>query len=74
MVKHQARDPQVKETKALEPKVVEEEMEEDDENILCNVCFMHYGVDSFWIFCDYCDHWYHGKCVKVTPSIAAEIN
>ncbi|MCI76260.1 hypothetical protein A2U01_0097529, partial [Trifolium medium] len=36
MVKHQARDPQVNETKALERKVVEEEMEEDDENILCN--------------------------------------
>ncbi|PNY06796.1 PHD finger protein alfin-like 3-like [Trifolium pratense] len=73
-IAHQARDPRTKRTKALKPKVVEVQIEEDDENILCNICFMHHGVDSFWIFCDYCDHWFHGKCVKVTASIAAEIN
>ncbi|CAJ2663467.1 unnamed protein product [Trifolium pratense] len=73
-IAHQARDPRTKETKALKPKVVEVQIEEDDENILCNICFMHHGVDTFWIFCDYCDHWFHGKCVKVTASIAAEIN
>ncbi|GAU28802.1 hypothetical protein TSUD_357880 [Trifolium subterraneum] len=33
----QARSPHVKETRALEPEVVEEAMEEDDEDVLCNI-------------------------------------
>ncbi|CAJ2663489.1 unnamed protein product [Trifolium pratense] len=61
-------------TKASEPKVVEEEPEEGDENVFCNVCHVHYGEDTFWIFCDFCDNWYHGKCVNVTRTIAEEID
>ncbi|WJX92204.1 hypothetical protein P8452_73881 [Trifolium repens] len=53
---------------------VKELEEEDDESILCEVCSMHYGQDTFWIFCDFCEHWYHGKCVEVTPDMADVIN
>ena len=28
----------------------------------------------FMIQCDYCDEWYHGSCINITPSEALDIN
>eukprot|EP00898_Chlorokybus_atmophyticus_P005806 jgi/Chlat1/6226/Chrsp44S05813 len=44
--------------------------EEDDEQALCGICQGPYGANEFWIACDSCETWYHGKCVKVTPARA----
>nr|CAB3491292.1 unnamed protein product [Digitaria exilis] len=30
-------------------------------------------VDEFWICCDACETWFHGKCVKITPAKAEHI-
>ncbi|KAL6981603.1 PHD finger protein ALFIN-LIKE 6 [Sarracenia purpurea var. burkii] len=53
----------------------EEEEEEDDEQgaTLCGACGDNYGNDEFWICCDVCERWFHGKCVKITPAKAEHI-
>lgn len=48
----------------------EEDDEEEHENTLCGKCGENYGTDEFWICCDICEQWFHGKCVKVTPAKA----
>ncbi|KAK2406506.1 PHD finger protein ALFIN-LIKE 4 [Trifolium repens] len=72
-----APEPQVKQTKALEPKDEEDELEEEDEDehgdTLCGACGENYGTDEFWICCDICEKWFHGKCVKITPARAEHI-
>lgn len=79
MVKQRAPEPQVKQTKPLElPKDDEvEELDEEDEDehgeTLCGACGEHYGTDEFWICCDICEKWFHGKCVKITPARAEHI-
>ncbi|PSS19000.1 PHD finger protein like [Actinidia chinensis var. chinensis] len=52
-----------------------EEEEEDDEQgaTLCGACGDNYGPDEFWICCDACERWFHGKCVKITPAKAEHI-
>ncbi|KAI5061913.1 hypothetical protein GOP47_0022452 [Adiantum capillus-veneris] len=47
-----------------------EDDEEEHENTLCGKCGENYGTDEFWICCDICEQWFHGKCVKVTPAKA----
>jgi hypothetical protein len=49
--------------------------EEDDEHseTLCGTCGGNYNADEFWIGCDICERWYHGKCVKITPAKAESI-
>ncbi|KAJ7951549.1 PHD finger alfin-like protein [Quillaja saponaria] len=49
--------------------------EEDDEHgdTLCGACGEHYAADEFWICCDICEVWFHGKCVKITPARAQHI-
>ncbi|KAK0590208.1 hypothetical protein LWI29_024011 [Acer saccharum] len=44
-----------------------EDEEEDDEQT-CRACGDNYGADEFWICCDVCEKWFHGKCVKITPA------
>ncbi|OIS96640.1 PREDICTED: PHD finger protein Alfin1-like [Nicotiana attenuata] len=52
-----------------------EEVEEEDEQgaTLCGACGDNYGQDEFWICCDVCEKWFHGKCVKITPAKAEHI-
>ncbi|KAI5674310.1 hypothetical protein M9H77_14674 [Catharanthus roseus] len=53
----------------------EEEDEEEDEHgeTLCGACGENYASDEFWICCDICERWFHGKCVKITPARAEHI-
>ncbi|KAH7853434.1 hypothetical protein Vadar_002362 [Vaccinium darrowii] len=65
--------------KSAKPKEEEEEgldeEEEEDEHgdTLCGACGENYGTDEFWICCDICERWFHGKCVKITPARAEHI-
>nr|CAB3461682.1 unnamed protein product [Digitaria exilis] len=44
-----------------------------DEPTKCGVCGDHYRANAFWIGCDVCDRWFHGKCVNVTSAEAEHI-
>ncbi|KAL5219989.1 hypothetical protein ABZP36_024702 [Zizania latifolia] len=50
-----------------------EEEEDEHDNTLCGTCGTNDGKDEFWICCDNCEKWYHGKCVKITPARAEHI-
>ncbi|GJN35950.1 hypothetical protein PR202_gb24768 [Eleusine coracana subsp. coracana] len=45
----------------------------DHSETLCGTCGGIYSADEFWIGCDVCEKWYHGKCVKITPAKAESI-
>ncbi|KAG4929574.1 hypothetical protein AAZX31_17G050300 [Glycine max] len=62
-----------KETKDEEEEVLDEEDDEEHEETLCGACGEHYASDEFWICCDICEKWFHGKCVKITPARAEHI-
>ncbi|KAF6153644.1 hypothetical protein GIB67_027511 [Kingdonia uniflora] len=48
--------------------------EDDDEHSeTCGSCGGSYNGDEFWIGCDICERWFHGKCVKITPAKAENI-
>lgn len=47
---------------------VKEEEDEEHDDTLCGVCGVNYTSDEFWICCDVCEIWFHGKCVKITPA------
>ncbi|TKY72836.1 PHD finger protein ALFIN 5 [Spatholobus suberectus] len=54
----------------------DEGLDEDDEEhgeTLCGACGENYASDEFWICCDICEKWFHGKCVKITPARAEHI-
>ncbi|MED6208820.1 PHD finger protein Alfin1 [Stylosanthes scabra] len=51
----------------------EEEEEDDEQGATCGACGDNYGNDEFWICCDMCERWFHGKCVKITPAKAEHI-
>ncbi|GLT25615.1 hypothetical protein SLA2020_007350 [Shorea laevis] len=70
-------------SKAMQPKD-EDEGEDDDDGLenedeeehgdtLCGACGDNYSSDEFWICCDICEKWFHGKCVKITPARAEHI-
>lgn len=44
--------------------------EVEGEKSYCGECGLEYQQGEFWIGCDDCDQWFHGKCMKVTPSKA----
>ncbi|EPS64435.1 hypothetical protein M569_10345 [Genlisea aurea] len=48
----------------------EEEEEEEHGETLCGACGLNYASDEFWICCDVCEKWFHGKCVRITPAKA----
>ncbi|KAH9713507.1 PHD finger protein ALFIN-LIKE 4 [Citrus sinensis] len=66
-------------SKPMQPKDEDEGMgmdeEEEDEHgdTLCGACGENYASDEFWICCDICEKWFHGKCVKITPARAEHI-
>ncbi|KAJ0735184.1 putative chromatin regulator PHD family [Helianthus annuus] len=52
-------------------KIVEDshvESEEEQEETPCGCCGEVYQKNEFWIACDFCPLWYHGKCVNVTTT------
>lgn len=51
---------------------LEEDDDDDDDqgSTLCGACGENYTADEFWICCDVCERWFHGKCVKITPARA----
>lgn len=58
------------------PKDEDDTAEEDDEehgDTYCGSCGGPYTAVEFWIGCDVCEKWYHGKCVKITPAKAEHI-
>ncbi|KAJ0735187.1 putative chromatin regulator PHD family [Helianthus annuus] len=58
-------------------KIVEDshvESEEEQEETPCGRCGEVYQKNEFWIACDFCPLWYHGKCVNVTTTMADEID
>ncbi|KAJ1262599.1 hypothetical protein BS78_09G120900 [Paspalum vaginatum] len=55
-----------------------EEIDDDDEGCgteptICGSCGSCYRSNGFWICCDVCDRWFHGKCVKVMSAQADHI-
>ncbi|XP_076923218.1 PHD finger protein ALFIN-LIKE 1-like [Bidens hawaiensis] len=50
------------------------ENEKQHEKTLCGSCGGAYSGDEFWIACDVCELWYHGKCLNITPTMAEKIN
>nr|ABA18096.1 PHD finger/nucleic acid binding protein [Olimarabidopsis pumila] len=66
-----------KSSKAMQVKDEDEEVDEEDEDdhgeTLCGACGDSDGADEFWICCDLCEKWFHGKCVKITPARAEHI-
>ncbi|XP_057854860.2 PHD finger protein ALFIN-LIKE 4 isoform X2 [Cryptomeria japonica] len=77
--KSRTSDSQPKMSKLVQPKDEEEgqDEEEDEEHgeTLCGSCGGIYTAESsdFWIACDVCENWFHGKCVKITPARAEHI-
>ncbi|KAI4372926.1 hypothetical protein MLD38_011106 [Melastoma candidum] len=55
-------------SKSLEESNGEEEDEHSDTQ--CGSCGGNYSADEFWICCDVCEGWFHGKCVRITPAKA----
>lgn len=52
---------------------VEEEDDDEQGETQCGACGESYAADEFWICCDLCEMWFHGKCVKITPARAEHI-
>ncbi|KAB1217621.1 PHD finger protein ALFIN-LIKE 1 [Morella rubra] len=58
------------------PKLLDEGYGDDEDEhseTLCGSCAGNYNADEFWIGCDICERWFHGKCVKITPAKAESI-
>lgn len=57
------------------PQEEDEKYEEDEEEneTYCGICAGLYSGSEFWIACDLCEKWFHGKCVKVTAARAEHI-
>eukprot|EP00850_Spirogloea_muscicola_P019147 SM000184S03780 [mRNA] locus=s184:191261:192227:- [translate_table: standard] len=61
---------------STKPTKEEDDAEDEDEehgDTFCGICGGPYGANEFWIGCDACEKWYHGKCVKITPVKAEHI-
>ncbi|KAH7372763.1 hypothetical protein KP509_17G019900 [Ceratopteris richardii] len=60
------------------PEDVEEDSEDDEDEdghseTTCGSCGRRYTADEFWICCDVCERWFHGKCVKVSAAKAEHL-
>nr|CAH67233.1 OSIGBa0140O07.1 [Oryza sativa] len=47
--------------------------DEDQAETICGACGEAYANGEFWICCDICETWFHGKCVRITPAKAEHI-
>lgn len=54
------------------PKV--ESTSKEEKESFCGCCEEKYKEEEFWICCDYCETWYHGRCVGVTSHQAKHIH
>ncbi|CAM6015417.1 unnamed protein product [Sphagnum compactum] len=74
-----APEPQSKPSKPPPPPpkddedTLDDEDEEEHGDTYCGSCGGNYTADEFWIGCDICEKWFHGKCVKITPARAEHI-
>jgi hypothetical protein len=51
-----------------------EDKENDHEvTYFCGTCSAPYHANAFWICCDICDQWFHGKGVNITASEAKHL-
>ncbi|RLN19620.1 ALFIN-like transcription factor [Panicum miliaceum] len=71
-------DGHVKNSRATAPaaKQYDDDDDEDDEEhteTFCGTCGGLYNSNEFWIGCDICERWFHGKCVRITPARADHI-
>jgi len=81
----QPKPPAAPQVKAEDPAPAEESPAAEEEGggggvsegehgeTLCGACGESYGPDKFWICCDICEKWFHGKCVKITAAKAEHI-
>ena len=44
--------------------VVDEEDDDEHGETMCGACGENYVADEFWICCDICEKWFHGKQKK----------
>ncbi|KAG9143280.1 hypothetical protein Leryth_010209 [Lithospermum erythrorhizon] len=65
--------PQPREEDEEEEEILDEEDDDEHGETLCGACGESYASDEFWICCDICEKWFHGKCVKITPARAEHI-
>jgi hypothetical protein len=47
--------------------------DEEHSETFCGSCNGIYNSNEFWIACDICERWFHGKCVRMTPAKADQI-
>ncbi|CAL0328286.1 unnamed protein product [Lupinus luteus] len=67
-------DGQVKSNPKFDEEYEEEEEEDEHSETPCGSCGgKYYKTNEFWIACDICERWFHGKCVKMTPAKADSI-
>jgi len=69
----QTKVPKLQPPHKEEDDTLDEEDEEEHGDTLCGACGENYASDEFWICCDMCEIWFHGKCVKITPARAEHI-
>ncbi|KAB1209388.1 PHD finger protein ALFIN-LIKE 4 [Morella rubra] len=50
-----------------EDDIVDEEEDEEHGETLCGACGENYAADEFWICCDICEKWFHGKKGESLP-------
>ena len=53
------------------PTEIVSEVHEDDTELYCTCRKPWQG--RFMIMCDFCEEWYHGSCVNITPTEALDI-
>ncbi|KAK4253274.1 hypothetical protein QN277_010598 [Acacia crassicarpa] len=56
------------------PNFSDEGYKEDHSESICGGCGGNNESDEFWIACDSCEKWFHGKCVIITPAMADSID
>ncbi|KAF8098074.1 hypothetical protein N665_0275s0042 [Sinapis alba] len=70
-VKPRQSESQTKASKMSPPPREDDESGDDEQGAVCGACGDNH--DDFWICCDACEKWFHGKCVNVTPAKAEHI-